>query len=95
MLEDPERSSTLNPSYQIYLTPELAKILEDSTRIASTMKDEFISTEHFLLSLLDTPGTTQETIARFKINKEAIINVLQEIRDGKITDIQQPKNLRH
>ncbi|MBU1557905.1 AAA family ATPase [Patescibacteria group bacterium] len=94
MLEEPERTSTSTPSYQMYLTPELAKILEDSTHVASAMKDEFISTEHFLIALLDAPGTTQEIISRFKIDKNAVIEVLQEVRDGKITDIQKPKKFK-
>lgn len=94
ILEEPERNSTLNPSYQMYLTPELAKVLEDSTRIASSMKDEFISTEHFLLALLDAQGTTQEIISRFKIDKEAVTDVIKEVREGKITDIKQPKKFK-
>jgi len=94
MLEEPERSSTLNPSYQIYLTPEMTKTLEDSTQIASIMKDEFISTEHFLIALLDIPGNTREIAARFKIDKNAVIDVIKEVREGKITDIQQPKKFK-
>ncbi|OGD67721.1 ATP-dependent chaperone ClpB [Candidatus Campbellbacteria bacterium RIFOXYC2_FULL_35_25] len=94
MLEEPERDSTLSPSYQIYLTPELAKVLENSTQIAASMKDEFISTEHFLVSLLDAPGNVKELISRFKIDKDSIVDVLQEVREGKITDIKQPKKFK-
>lgn len=93
-IEEPERGNTLNPSYQIYLTPELAKVLEDSTQVASTMKDEFISTEHFFIALLDAPGSTQEIISRFKIDKESVLEILDEVREGKITDIQQPKKFK-
>jgi len=94
LLEDPERGSTLSPSYQIYLTPELAKVLENSTHVASSMKDEFISTEHFLISLLDAPGNVQEVVSRFKINKDEVIEILKEVRDGNITDIKSPKKFK-
>lgn len=94
LLEDPERGSTLSPSYQIYLTPELAKVLENSTHVASGMKDEFISTEHFLISLLDAPGNVQEVVSRFKINKDEVIEILKEVRDGNITDIKSPKKFK-
>ena len=94
MLEEPERSSTLNPSYQIYLTPELAKALESSTLVASSMKDEFISTEHFLIALLDSSGSVREIASRFKIDKDSVIKMLQEIREGKITDIKPPKKFK-
>ncbi len=94
MLEEPERSSTLNPSYQIYLTPELAKVLEDSTHVAASLKDEFISTEHFLVTLLDAPGSTREIVSRFKIDKEAVVEVIKEVREGKITDMKKPKQFK-
>jgi ATP-dependent Clp protease ATP-binding subunit ClpB len=94
LLEDPERGSTLSPSYQIYLTPELAKVLENSTHVASGMKDEFISTEHFLISILDAPGNVQEVVSRFKINKDEVIEILKEVRDGNITDIKSPKKFK-
>ncbi len=94
MLEEPERGSTLNPSYQIYLTPELAKVLENSTQVASSMGDEFISTEHFLIALLDSPGNTKELISRFKIDKEAVKEIIKEVREGKITDIKPPKKFK-
>ena len=94
MLEDPERGSTLNPSYQIYLTPELATVLEQSTSVASSMGDEFISTEHFLIFLLDAPGNTRELISRFKIDKEAVGEIIHEVREGKISDIKQPNKFK-
>src|SRR5438477_8925800 len=34
-IESPETSQTLSPSYQIYLTPELAHSIESSTNIAA------------------------------------------------------------
>ena len=56
-IEAPEGSNVLSPSYQIYLTPDLAQILDNSVRVAGTLKDEFISTEHLFLSIFDIPCT--------------------------------------
>src|SRR3989339_1062981 len=92
MLEEPERDSTLSPSYQIYLTPELAKVLENSTQIAASMKDEFISTEHFLVSLLDAPGKVKELIKFTRnLTKLAMENKLDPVigRDDEIRRIIQ------
>jgi ATP-dependent Clp protease ATP-binding subunit ClpC len=94
LLEEPERTSTLNPSYQIYLTPELATVLENSTKISSEMGDEFISTEHFLLSLLDSSGSTKELVSRFKIEKEVVEEVIKEVREGKVFEMKQPKKFK-
>src|SRR6185436_12668782 len=41
-IEGNETSSTLSPSYQIYLTPELAQTLENSSKVAASLKDEFV-----------------------------------------------------
>ena len=50
-IERPEISSVLSPTYQIYLTPELAQSLENSSKIAASLDDDFISSEHLFLSI--------------------------------------------
>ena len=55
-IESPEGSATLSPSYQIYLTPELAQAIDASTKIAASLHDEFVSTEHLFLATLEAPG---------------------------------------
>src|SRR5579872_3332916 len=67
-IEAPEASNVLSPSYQIYLTPDLAQILDNSLRVASTLHDEFISTEHLFLSIFDIPCTARDILSRFKID---------------------------
>ena len=37
-IEGPEASQTLSPSYQIYLTPDLANAIEQSSKIAASPK---------------------------------------------------------
>jgi hypothetical protein len=39
----------MSPSYQMYLTPELATTLEVSLKVAQSFNDEFVSTEHLFL----------------------------------------------
>src|SRR3989344_382083 len=45
VIESPETSQTISPSYQIYLTPELAHTIESSSKVAQSLGDEFVSTE--------------------------------------------------
>jgi ATP-dependent Clp protease ATP-binding subunit ClpA len=49
-LEAPETSSVLSPSYQLYLTPELAQVLENAGKIATGMQEQFVNTEHLFLT---------------------------------------------
>src|ERR1035437_300577 len=41
-IESPESAQMLSPSYQIYLTPELAHTIESSAKVANSIGDEFV-----------------------------------------------------
>ncbi len=90
-IESPDTGGTLSPSYQIYLTPELAQSIESSTKIASSLQDEFVSTEHLFLAILDGQSHARELLARFKINKEKVLKVLEELKRTKTVDASQSK----
>ena len=73
---------------ELYMSPALGRILEDSQKEADQFKDEYISTEHVLIALSDAKG---EHVARLLqthgITKDAILKVLVSIRGTqKITD---------
>jgi ATP-dependent Clp protease ATP-binding subunit ClpB len=87
-------SSTLSPSYQIYLTPELSQAIEASSKIATALKDEFVSTEHLFIATIEVPGAAREMLARFKIEKNAVLKVLEEIRSTKTVDIKESKKFK-
>jgi ATP-dependent Clp protease ATP-binding subunit ClpB len=93
-IDSPESSSTLSPSYQIYLTPELAQILENSAKVAASLKDEFISTEHLFISLFDVSGPARDVLVRFKIERDNVIHVVEELKTSHGADVQQPKKMR-
>jgi len=93
-IEGPEGSSTLSPSYQIYLTPELAQAIENSTKIATSMSDEFVSTEHLFISIIEAPGAARELLARFKIDKPGVLKILEELKHSTTTDVHQPKKMK-
>ncbi|MEX0934122.1 MAG: AAA family ATPase [Candidatus Paceibacterota bacterium] len=93
-IETPEQGSVASPSYQIYLTPELARAIEASTKIAGELGDDYISTEHLFLSLFDSEGEVRELLARFKINKEQVLQVLEELRNTSVTDIGGQQKFR-
>lgn len=65
-IEHPEASTVVSPSYQLYLTPELAGTLENSHRVAQELKDEFISTEHLFIALLDVSPQVRTILSRWK-----------------------------
>ncbi len=93
-IEGGETTSTLAPSYQIYLTPELAQTLESSSKVAAGLKDEFVSTEHLFIAMLDIPGSAREILSRFRIDKADVLRVFEELKNTRTTDISQPKRFK-
>jgi len=83
LIENGEGGTVMSPSYQLYLTPELAAVLEGSSKIASTLGDSFVSTEHLFIAILDHPGPAREVLARFRLEKHAVTQVLAELREQK------------
>jgi len=93
-IESPESNSTLSPAYQIYLNPDLAQVIEHSVKLAEYMKDDFVSTEHLFIAMLEVVGEAREILARFRILKDPVMKVLEELRSQNITDVTEPKRFR-
>ncbi len=89
--ESPENRNTVAPSYQIFLTPDLAQAIENSTKVANSLKDEFVSTEHLFISLLETPGQCREFLGRFKVEKEKVLEVLELFRKENFSESNASK----
>ncbi len=94
LLETPENASVLSPSYQIFLTPELAQVLENVGKIAARMNDPFIGTEHLFVAVLENPGPAADVIARFKIDEETVLQILKELKNSKEGHVTEPKRFR-
>ena len=93
-LDGPERGQTLSPSFQIYLTPELAQVLEQSAKAARNLSDEFIGVEHLLISLLEVASNAKDIMTRFRLSRELVVKVINEMRKGKIQEQPQDKKFR-
>ena len=89
-----ESHSTISPAYQIYLNPDLAQVIEHSLKLTEYFKDEFVSTEHLFIAMLDVTGEARETLARFRIFKDPVVKILEELRRQNINDIPEPKKFK-
>ncbi|MEK7471399.1 MAG: AAA family ATPase [Patescibacteria group bacterium] len=94
LIELPETRSTISPSYQIYLNPDLAQVIEQSAKLAEFMKDDFVSTEHLFIAILEVTSEAREILARFRIHKDQVLKVLEELRSQNITDVSEPKKFK-
>lgn len=93
-LEGAQAGSTLSPSYQLYLTPELVQALERSAKVATELHDEFVSTEHLLISIIDVPGSARDVLGRFRVTRESVLRTLTELRSAKTSNATPEKKNR-
>ncbi|KKT15298.1 MAG: ATP-dependent chaperone ClpB [Parcubacteria group bacterium GW2011_GWC1_43_30] len=94
LIESPETSQTISPSYQIYLTPELAHTIESSSKVAESLGDEFVSTEHLFIAVLDVPGEARELLLKFKIDRQTVLKVLEELKKTNPTEPKEMKKFK-
>jgi ATP-dependent Clp protease ATP-binding subunit ClpB len=93
-LEGEEVQSNISQSYQLYLTPELAKALEHSGQLAEQLGDSYVGVEHLFLATLEHPGPASEIMLRVGIDKTRVMNVIKDIRENRVSDAQSPKKFR-
>jgi len=93
-LEGAEVGSQVAQSYQLYLTPELARALEQAGKIAEGLGDSYVGPEHLFLATIESPGPAIEVLQRSQIDKRKVTNALKEVRENSVTDAEQPKKFR-
>ncbi|MES2931364.1 MAG: AAA family ATPase [Patescibacteria group bacterium] len=93
-LEIPETSSTLSPSYNLYLTPDLAQALEAVDKVAARMGDAFVGTEHLFVTVLEHPGPAAEILTRFRIDSDTVLQLLKDLKSAKDGEVKEPKKFR-
>ncbi|MBI4598741.1 ATP-dependent chaperone ClpB [Candidatus Uhrbacteria bacterium] len=76
---------------QVYLSPEMAGVLQESAKKAKQFKDDFISTEHLLLGLLGNRHVSR-LLEVHGIKEEAVLQALKEIRGSQRVDSPEPES---
>src|SRR5919204_221823 len=72
---------------QVFITPRLKRIIEGAEAEAEALKDEYVSTEHLLLSLVQDSGEAGKALRDLGASRDKILNGLVGIRGAqRITD---------
>ncbi|MBU1091915.1 AAA family ATPase [Patescibacteria group bacterium] len=94
-LDEVSRGTLATPTFQVYLTPDLGRVIESSARAAQNMGSNYVSTEHLLLGLLDVPSKAREILMRHRVERDSVLNVLKNLSGGqKVHDVTEGKKLR-
>ncbi|MFH1226571.1 MAG: ATP-dependent chaperone ClpB [Planctomycetota bacterium] len=77
---------------QTYVSPRLRNVLENAAKQAEQLKDEYVSTEHLLLSLSEEKhGLLSDILKRAGINKDKLYTALTEVRGNQRVTDQEPE----
>src|SRR6184192_2304843 len=79
---------------QQYFSPRLSQIFTAAQKRAEKMKDEFISTEHLLLALVDEKdGQAGKILRQHGVNGDYLLKAIEQTRGGaRITDQNAESN---
>ena len=77
---------------KIYVAQDVDTVLAKAENIADSMKDEYVSVEHIMLSLLENPNRNLKEIFKlFDIRKNDFLKVLQEVRGNTRVTSDSPE----
>ena len=77
---------------QIYMSGKIQQVLNSSLKIAGSLKDEYISTEHILLAIIqEKDGNGGKILREMGLNEEVVLKILREIRGSQRVTDQNPE----
>ena len=76
---------------QIQISPELRTVLVTSFDELRTFGDEYVSTEHLLLSLISHGGRTTDLLHEAGLTREAALDALRELRGNQQVTSTSPE----
>jgi ATP-dependent Clp protease ATP-binding subunit ClpB len=89
----PKISGSARPNNGYYVAQDVDLVLTNAEKIASDMKDEFVSVEHIMISILDNSNNNiKDLLKKYKINKNEFLKVLAEVRGNTRVTSDNPES---
>ncbi len=77
---------------QVMVSQEMNAVIFQSEKEAKEMGDEYISTEHFLLSLLQTKSTARDILTEYALDLDQVRQAVADARGGHTIDSTEPES---
>ncbi len=86
--ESPKASIYGGGTGQVFITPRVKRIIEVANQEATNLNDEYISTEHLFLAIVEEKDTPSSRLLKENgVTKERVLDAIQQLRGGqKVTD---------
>ena len=89
----PRVSGNMSDLSNIYVSRNVEQILLNAEKTADNMKDDYVSVEHVMLSLLENAtGNTAQMLQRNGITKDGFLKVLSEVRGATRVTSKDPED---
>ena len=88
ILSNPKVSGT----NQVYFSSEMQKVLAKAEKEMASLHDEFLSTEHLLLSIAKADGKVADLLKSLGINHQNILQAIKSVRGNQTVDSQDPES---
>jgi ATP-dependent Clp protease ATP-binding subunit ClpB len=85
-----QRSKVSGSNMDVGLSRPAADVLQAAERYAKGMQDDYVSTEHILLGLIDSPEGKR--LAQYGLTKDAVLSALKAIRGSQRVISQDPES---
>jgi ATP-dependent Clp protease ATP-binding subunit ClpB len=86
-----QRQPKVSGNVQIGASPRLGRVLQQAQKEASSLGDEFVSTEHLLLAMTADQGFTGSALQRLGVTHERVLNALKDVRGNQRVTDQAPE----
>ena len=86
-----QRQPKVSGNVQIGASPRLGRVLQQAQKEASSLGDEFVSTEHLLLAMTADQGFTGSALQRLGVTRERVLNALKDVRGNQRVTDQNPE----
>ena len=89
----PKVSGTSRPGGNVYISADVDKMFVVAEKTAENMKDEYVSVEHILLAIINSPnGEIKALLNQYGIDKNKILKAMEEIRGGMRVTSDSPES---
>ena len=72
-------------------TPRLQQVLKKSDQERSLFGDEYVSSEHMLLALIEVKSTASQILADHRVSRQLFLSVLREVRGNTTITSDNPE----
>src|SRR3989338_4012833 len=92
MLELPQIAIAFGGIGQVYITQNLNEVLNQAIKEAKKLKDDYISTEHLLLSIMEKGKMAKMVLENIGVTREKVLSSLKDIRGGGTVTSPDPES---